>query len=177
MNNTSITYQGVIQFDPVDYTKKHKTQASWKRIAMVMFDGELAEYYAWFVKKRYDIVLNKPLRGAHISFINDSVNDMKAGLGIESDNEVDAIWNTVKDKYHGKSIEISLNVDVRADKKHWWMNVDDEYRQELQLIRNELGLGKLFYGEHLSIGYCNEKYIEHSNYILGLINKFGKEYN
>ncbi len=43
MKNT-ITIQGVIQFDPEDKTPKHKNQASWKKVAMVLFDGEIAEY-------------------------------------------------------------------------------------------------------------------------------------
>ena len=43
---------------------------------MVFIDGDVSEYYAWFVKKRYNLTLNKPLRGAHVSFINDSMRDL-----------------------------------------------------------------------------------------------------
>ena len=44
-----------------------------------MLDGDVAEYYSWFVSKRYNLILNKPLRGAHVSFINDSLRDMMLG--------------------------------------------------------------------------------------------------
>ena len=36
-----ITYRGRIIFDPKDKTAKHKAQASWKKIAMVVFDGDI----------------------------------------------------------------------------------------------------------------------------------------
>jgi len=41
----------------------------------------------------------------------------------------------------------------------------------LQSIRTELGLGKPFFGLHMSIGYANEKNIEHSEYLHDLIKK------
>ena len=61
MNKIRLT--GKIGFDPQDYTKKHQSQASWKKIAMVFFDGDIPEYYGWFIERRYNLVLNKPLRG------------------------------------------------------------------------------------------------------------------
>jgi len=75
-----IKIYGKIVFDPKDVTKKHSKQASWKRMAMVMIDGDITEYYAWFLNRRYHIELSKPLRGAHISFINDSIRDIQSGL-------------------------------------------------------------------------------------------------
>ena len=90
--NELVTYKGIIHFDPVNFTKKQTDQSSWKRVAMVMFDGEMTEYYAWFIKKRYDLVLNKPLRGAHVTFINDSLNDMKAGLQTEDEEYLELVW-------------------------------------------------------------------------------------
>jgi hypothetical protein len=44
-------------------------------------------------------------------------------------------------------------------------------------IRSELGLGKPYYGMHMTIGYCNSKNEEHSRYIHGLITKYGEGYN
>jgi len=100
---------------------------------MVFFEGDVAEYYAWFIKKRYNLILNKPLRGAHISFINDST--------------------------------------PKTNDEHWWLNIPHEEREQLQSIREELGLGRPYFGMHMSIGYVNEKNLPHSKYIHDLIKK------
>ena len=77
---TKVTYQGTIIFDPKNRTKKHEAQSSWKKLAMVDFGGDMCEYYAWLVKNRYGITLNSPLRGPHISFINDHIRDLNGGF-------------------------------------------------------------------------------------------------
>ena len=41
MKKNYITYKGTIHFDPVNKTKKHESQADWKRMALIMFDGEI----------------------------------------------------------------------------------------------------------------------------------------
>ena len=165
-----IKYKGKIHFDPVNHTKKHINQSSWKRIAMVMIDGDLCEYYSWFIEKRYSIILNKPLRGSHISFVNDSLRDMCSGLNC-TEEEAENIWNEVKNKYDGLEVDIYLDLDVRSDSKHWWINIPNEYRDELHNIRKLLGLNHPFFGLHMSIGVVNEKNKLQSDYILSLINK------
>jgi len=172
-----ITYKGIIHFDPVNVTKKHKNQADWKRMALVLIDGELCEYYSWFIKKRYSIELNRPLRGAHISFISDSINDMLKGLKC-TEEEAEIVWNSVKNKYDGKEIDIVLNVDVRSSGDHWWLVLENEFREELHNIRIELGLTpRPFYGLHCSIGYANNKNVEQSKYIIECIRKYGVDFN
>lgn len=161
---------GKIEFEPEDKTKKHLNQASWKKIAMVMVDGEICEYYNWFIKRRYNLTLNKPLRGAHISFINDSMRDLTQN-GQKSVEEVLNAWDITKQKWHGKTIPIVIDLDPRTDGRTWWFNVPHEERESLQSIRTELGLGKPFFGMHMSIGYANEKNIEHSEYLHDLIKK------
>jgi hypothetical protein len=163
-----ITLTGKIGFEPENKTKKHNMQASWKRIAMVFFDGDVCEYYAWFLKKRYNLVLNKPIRGAHISFINDKNSDMTMD-GQLSLEQVDINWNRIKDVWDGREVEVSLYLDYRTDGHHWWLNVEDESKKSLQLIRNELNLGNPYYGFHMSLGYANERNIEHSKYIHRLL--------
>lgn len=155
---------GKIVFEPENKTKKHNAQASWKHIAMVFFNGDVTEYYAWFIQKRFNLILNKPLRGAHISFINDSFRDMSLN-GKRNMEEVKQIWNSVKNKWNGKQIPVMLNLEPRTDDKHWWLNVDHEYRDKIHGIRAELGLPKPFFGLHMSIGYANEKWLPHSTYI------------
>lgn len=164
----NIKTYGKIEFDPKDLTKKHKNQSSWKKIALVRINDELCDYYAWFIKKRYNLILNTPIRKSHISFINDSLNDMKNGLNC-SEQEIDTIWASVKNKWEGKEIEVVLDVDVRTDGTHWWLNIVK--KQELLYIRSELGLSKPFWGLHMTIGYANEKNLAHSEYILSGIRK------
>jgi hypothetical protein len=55
--------------------------------------------------------------------------------------------------------------------------VEHESRKPLLDIRSELGLGKPYFGMHLTIGYANEKNLEHSKYIHGLVTKYGGGYN
>lgn len=159
MENT-IKLTGRIKFDPPDKTTKHKNQAAWKRVAMVVFDNDdLCQYYAWFIFRRFNILLNPPLRSAHITFINDRTTDINRN------------WSEVKAKWDGKEIEIVLDVDPRTNGEHWWMNIPHEFRSELQEIRTELGLNRPYFGMHCSIGYVNPKFIEHSHYIHDCINK------
>lgn len=162
--NNRITLTGKIKFEPEDKTKKHINQASWKKMAMVLIDGEICEYYAWFIKRRYLLSLNKPLRGAHISFINDSVRDLTQN-GKISTEEALANWETTKAKWNGKKIEIVLDLDPRTDGRTWWLNIPNDERDKLQSIRSELGLGRPYFGMHMSVGYANEKNMDHSIYL------------
>lgn len=168
--NERITISGKIGFEPENKTKKHELQASWKKIAMVHIDGDITEYYAWFIKKRYNLVLNKPLRGGHISFINDRLADMTLN-GSRTIEEVEKLWYDVKEKWDGKEIKIVLDLNPRTDDRTWWLNIPNDERDELQEIRSELGLGRPYWGMHMSIGYANEKNIGHSVYLHELIKK------
>lgn len=178
--NHLVSYPGKIVFEPENKTKKHENQASWKKMAMVLFDGDIAEYYAWFIKKRFNLELNKPLRGAHISFINDSLTDM--GNGAKSNEEIETMWESVKSKWNGKEIIVTLNLHPYSDINHWWLIVDHNHREELHAIRAELGLGRPYFGLHMSIGYASdmflvnlgygdERSINHSKYINELMKK------
>ena len=163
-----ITLTGKIGFAPEDKTKKHLLQSSWKKVAMVFIEGDICEYYAWFLKKRYDITLNKPIRGAHVSFINDSMTDLTQN-NIKSEEEALKLWEDVKNKWDGKEIDIVFDLNPKTNDRTWWLNIPHEERQCLQVIRDELGLGKPFFGLHMSIGYVNEKNLGQSVYIHGLI--------
>jgi len=162
---------GRIEFEPENVTKKHNLQASWKHIAMVLFDGDITDYYAWFIKKRYNLILNKPLRGGHVSFINDSFKEMSLN-GQRSMEEVKELWNKVKMKWNGVEVPITLSVEPRTDANHWWLNIPEEDRKDLQGIRAELGLGRPFFGFHMTIGYPRQGIMEeHSKYIHQIIKK------
>lgn len=148
-----IKLTGKIVFEPEDKTNKHTNQSSWKRVAMVFLEKEgfnkgICEYYAWFLKKRYNINLLKPLRGAHVTYINDRASEMNDK------------WEEVKEKWNNKTVDIYLNLEPRTDsaedktkKTHnWWLNMPHEHRDELHSIREELGLGKPFFGLHMTMG-------------------------
>lgn len=168
----NLVLKGKIIFDPENRTRKHNRQSDWKRIAMVHFDGEMCDYYAWFIERRYNLKLNKPLRGSHITFINDSTKDLTKNFTIPIE-VINDNWSKLRDKWDGKEIEVTLNLDLRSNGEHWWMKV---HSQSFEDIRTEIELGRPFFNYHMTIGYANERNIEHSEYIVGLIDKFGNNY-
>jgi hypothetical protein len=91
--------------------------------------------------------------------------------GQKSNEEVEELWESVKQKWDGKEIPIVLDLTPKTNDEHWWLNIPHDERELLQSIRNELGLGKPFFGMHMSIGYANDKNIHHSIYIHDLIKK------
>tara|TARA_R110000868_G_scaffold59092_2_gene181490 strand:+ start:393 stop:932 length:540 start_codon:yes stop_codon:yes gene_type:complete len=146
MHRNTITLRGKIVFDPVDKTKKHEAQGSWKKVAMIFFYGDLCEYYNWFIERRYNLPLVKPLRRAHVSFINDRGSDTNGK------------WEEVKRKWDGKKIDVTLDISPRTNATHWWLIVPEESRGEIHDIRAELGLGRPNFGLHMSIGYAKDTY-------------------
>jgi len=144
---------GKIKFDPVNMTDKQEKQSKWKKFAMIDIDrGDLASYYAWFLKRRYNITLMKPLRGSHITIINDSFRDMGDGL---------KNWNKVKKEWDGKEVEITLlvkpfTVSIKDDRDkgmmEWWLIIPNEERQSIHYLRSLVGLGRPNFGLHMTIG-------------------------
>lgn len=167
METNLVTLSGLIEFEPINKTKKHKFQASWKRIAMVIMEGDITEYYAWFLKRRFNLEILKPLRGAHISFINDSIRDINGGDGGVEYRDI--LWNQLKTKWDGQHISVTLDLNPRGDGMTWWLNIPEEHRTQLHDIRNEIGLGRPYYGLHMTIGNSHPKYQKHSEYILHLL--------
>jgi len=148
---------GKLIFDIEDKTKKHISQSSWKKNAIVLFDDDLCEYYQWFLKKRYNIELNKPLRGSHLTIINDKYDNI-------------TLWDKVKQKYDGTTIEVYYNTDLRSNADYWWLKA---FSVQSNKIRVELGLDKPFFNPHITIGLANIKNIEQSEYILRCEKLFG----
>jgi hypothetical protein len=162
--------KGTLIFDPEDKTRKHLSQASWKKVAMIQFEEssknkDICDYYRWFIEKRYNLTLNKPLRGAHVTIINDRYSEMNGK------------WEEVKELYNGKEFTVTIDLDARTDAQHWWLRIPEKENAQLQEIRTLLGLGKPFFAFHMTIGHANERNLEHSQYIHTLINKFGGNYN
>ena len=147
--------KGKIIFDPINVTKKHHLQSEWKKTAIVKFNCELCSYYSWFIEKRYSIKLNKPLRGTHITILNEIIND---------DDYLYA-----KEIFNGREISITYDPTyIRTNSKgHWWIKV---YSNDIENIRRSMGLDpNPFYGLHLTIGNATHLNLEQSLYIKKLI--------
>jgi hypothetical protein len=145
-----IKVTGILEFAPENKTRKHDSQASWKRVAMILVPGELTMYYSWFVKKRYNLELNKPIRGAHLTIINDSEREAP-------------MFEEARKLYDGKEVSFYIDPATRTNGEHWWLRA---YCPEGEDIREACGLRRdPYFPLHMTIGYANEKVLPHSQYI------------
>ena len=157
-HNYNIVTSGKLVFEPDNVTKKHARQAGWKRTAVIMLDEDISRYYAWFIRKRYNIPLSEPFRGTHLTIIADKVP-----------NRFQYDW--MHTQYNGKAIEVEFATDVRTDGHHWWLPARCV---EAEDIREKCGLERdPFFAFHITIGNVYERYVEHSEYISDLIVKYG----
>jgi hypothetical protein len=149
--------RGKIVFDPINVTKKHNSQSTWKKVAIVKFDCDIYSYYSWFLQKRFNLNLNKPLRGTHLTFINDIVDD--------------DIYLQARDMFDGKEIVVEYDPTIIRSNKvgHWWLRAQSD---DAQNIRNVMGLGNPYFGYHITIGLATHLQLEHSKYITEQCIKF-----
>lgn len=184
-----IKYTGKIIFDPEHLTDKHITQSVWKKVVIIDFGPNLCEYYQWFIKKRFNLALNKPVRNAHVTLINVRESDItpkedykynkyisyKENKRLRNkylENKRKELYDALKLKWNGKKIEVTINLGLFGSGKHWWFNVDHAHRGNLYKIREELGLGLPKFGLHMTVGYVSsEEKIDFSNYLISLHNK------
>lgn len=114
----------------------------------------ITDYYAWFVEKRFKVHLQRPLRGAHVTIVNDR------------ESETNGKWEEIKKKWDGKTVEIVLNIDPllgvsnrKGNYTDWWLTVPYEDREEIHSIRTELGLrDRSHFGLHMTIGSAVNSY-------------------
>jgi len=157
VKNTLIKITGKIDFLPVNKTKKHQKQSSWKKTAMIKTYCDLEKYYAWFIEKRFNLKLNQTIRGTHVSFINDRFPDEK-------------LWNDYSKIFHNKEITFYYDPAVHTNGKHWWLRI---FSPDAESVRSAIGLDpEPHYAMHLSLGYANDKNLDHSEYILRQIKRF-----
>jgi len=151
-----IAYKGIMDFKIEDVTRKHRSQSVWKRVAIIRTDCDLDRYYAWFLKKRFNLELNKNLRGSHITFISDRMDK--------------TMFEEATRLFHGKEITFYVELEPRSNGQHWWMRV---HCPEAETIREAMGLSREpYFGLHLTLGLANERNIAHSKYILECCKKF-----
>ena len=153
-----ITVEGSLVFDPVNVSKKHHAQSSWKKVAMVKLDGDMDAYYAWFLQKRFNLTLNPPMRGAHVTIISDKIDPL--------------IYDQAFAVFNGKPISLAYDPEeIRTNGQHWWLKV---HSVDSQNIRRAMGLTPdPFFSLHLTLGYANDKNMAHSRYILDCITRHG----
>jgi len=148
--------KGILDFTPEDVTKKHISQSSWKRVAIIKTNCNISDYYAWFLKTRFNLTLNKPLRGTHVTFISDRVDR--------------DIFNQACIIFNNKEIEFYYENMPRSNGQHWWLRA---WSPQAEDIRQSIGLSRVpYFSFHLTIGSANEKNIDHSKYILECCKKF-----
>lgn len=142
--------KGKISFDPINVTKKHSKQSEWKKVAIIELKDDYYSLYSWFLEKEYGVKLNKPLRGSHLTVINDIV-----------DNKT---YLKAKELFEGKEVTFYVDTtNVRANEKgHWWLKV---YSDDAQNIRNVMGLGESYFGFHLTIGLATHDELEKSEIV------------
>lgn len=150
---------GKLIFDPNNKTKKHKRQATWKRNAFIDLNCDLCEYYSWFLLKRFNLKLNKPLRGSHITIIADRIET----------KDLMQSYEEVKAKYHKKDIQFEYDISPWTNGEHWWLSVHcpeaEDIREEAKLPRQP------YFSFHLTIGVATHLMLQHSRYINNLIEK------
>lgn len=156
----TVKVSGNILFDPKEFTNKHQKQSDWKKVALIEIGGDIANYYSWFLSKK-GLTLNQPLRGAHVTFINDRF----AKIVGNTDEERQELWNQTSAMFNKTSVEFTLDINPYSNIEHWWLRVSQNSRSEIQAIRNILGLGEYFYGFHMTIGIANEKNKIQSRYL------------
>lgn len=141
-----------IIFDPIDLTNKHKSQSKWKRVVTCQTDCDIHEYYAWFLNKRFNLKLNKPIRKAHITIVNDKIADYD-------------LYKMAKELFHKKELVFKFDpAEIRTNGEHFWIKM---YCDDVANIRMVMGLEpKPFFNLHLTIGYAAEGIrLEHAKYI------------
>ena len=138
--------KGILKFDPVNMTKKHNKQGEWKKSALIEVHDDTYLYYQWLIQKRYPLIqgvlgndnwINSPLRGTHVTIINDRMSDID-------------LWNKIKEKYHNKEIHFFYDWEgLRNNGKHIYFKVECPMGQEVRDFGN---LGDPYFGFHMTIG-------------------------
>ena len=156
--------KGKLVFDVDDLTNKHRQQSTWKKHVIAFIDNpDFCDYYAWFISQKYDLRFTKPIRGTHLTLVNDRLSDFK--------NASEETYQESKEKYDGTEIDIRDSLNPKTDGTHWWF----KSRTDMGVrIREEMGISlKPYFGYHITIGRISGKSweIEQGKYIHKLIER------
>ncbi len=144
----NFTSNGMIHFEPRVLTKKHSKQ-SWKNVAIIHINDDLWKYYQWFLKNRFHLFLEQPIRGTHLTIINDIISDRPQ-------------YEIGKHKWNNQIVEFEYSNELRTDGKTWWLRAMTTPNSIGEQIRIESGLSpKPYFGFHITIGTAEHKNTEH----------------
>ena len=167
--------KGILEFDPVNVSRKHVAQAAWKKVAMVRFgsEDETYRYYKWLLEQRFGLRvpdvdpfvwkgrLNDPVRGTHVTAINEIVDD--------------EIYEQARQMFHGKEVRVTYDPTLircnRKNDKMWWHI--KAYSDDIMNIRTAMGLGQPYHSLHMTIGLVNPKFIDQSEWAVKSCEKLG----
>jgi len=169
-----IQSSGKLIFDPINRTKKHNKQSSWKRTAMIVINDDTYQYYQWLIEKRFPFIqgvkgdtnwLNPPLRGSHVTIINDKIN---------TENFTEQNYNKAKKLYNGKEIFFFFNWEgLRNNGEHIYFKVECPMGME---IRKTAGLSKPYFDFHITIGLVPKESEIKKKHLLNVQNYMIKNY-
>ncbi len=132
---------GYLDFMPTDVSKKHAKQSVWKRTAMIRTDCDIDRYYASFIEKRFNMELNKNLRGSHVTIISDRLDK--------------DIFDEASKVFNGKKIDFFVDIEPRTNGSHFWLRV---YCQDAESIRESIGLSRdPYFSFHLTLGHVKDR--------------------
>lgn len=134
----------ILEFDPPHLIKKHEKQGEWKKVAICnLGDDDTDHYYSWFLKKRFNIELINPMRGSHITVINDKVYDLTKY------EEGKKIFNNKEIVFDFDPAELRGGTNPKGE-FFWWLKV---YNTDIEAIREFAGFTrKPFFNLHLTLG-------------------------
>lgn len=152
--------KGILKFDPINKTKKHDRQSSWKKIAMIMTYDDSSAYYRWFIEQQYKLIqgkdanlnwMNPPLRKTHVTIINDRIYDMD-------------LWQKLIDKYDNTEMYFFFDIEngLRNNGKHIFYKVQCPMADEVREYGN---LGDPYFGYHLTLGRVPEDVVFRKQHI------------
>jgi hypothetical protein len=134
----TIQISGQLLYDPPHFTKLHERQADWKKVVIIKTDDETDLYYAWFLKKRFGLLLNPSGRGSHVTIVCEPVN-------LE-------LYENSKLLLNGTIANFNLHLNYKTNCKHWWLSVSSD---DAISIRNSIGLiTPRAVGLHLTLGFA-----------------------
>lgn len=123
---------------------------------IVTLDDDLREYYAWFLKKRYRITVQRPAWGAHISVVRGEETTIQN-------------WEYWKNIYNNKELEFEHGLIIKTNGGHWWLNINCP---ELFKLRTDMRYPKdTKFSFHLTLGMSIPQHMERTAYIMRLYEK------
>lgn len=129
-----IKTQGRLAYDPArhEFKKMYKTRT----LIAEMARDELDLYYQWFLKKKYGdwLRLQRPMWGRHVTVVRG--NEQVPCLDL---------WK----KHAGEIVEFEYSPMLEHKFGFWSLSVRGD---ELQALRVELGLMKIYHNFHVTIG-------------------------